>query len=95
MEPMPTNTLQFIGVLVSLVGLFGWVLKLMIPYLFRKLDERDVLIQGLTKDFLDATNHKTTEFTSAILDLKSAINTYGRSVDAQTEVFKQLIRNDK
>lgn len=70
---MNQNNFQFLGTLIGIVGLFGWSLKLVLPYLFKKIDEKDAHINNITAKFTDTINHKQNEFTKAIDRLSLAI----------------------
>lgn len=92
------NPVTLIAIVASVCGLFGYVLKLSWPYFLRRMEEKDAVIERrdeyirtLTASFLEATNHKTTEFTQAIHDLKDSHEKGNTAILAQTEIFKQLI----
>lgn len=92
------NPITIVAVIASVCGLFGYILKLSWPYFLRrleekdaKLDQKDEYIRKLTSSFLDATNHKTTEFTQAIHELKESQEKGNAALISQTEIFKQLI----
>lgn len=73
-------TIKELGFALSAMVLLGYIARLIIPYLLKKLDEKDKkmgdLVEGFkkttdgfvvtTQNFLEASNHKTTAHTEAI-----------------------------
>ncbi len=92
---MPTNTIQFIAILAALVSMFVWTMKLILPFLLKKINERDETIQVMTREFRETINHKTTEWTAAMNRLAASQEKQVDAQKAQTEVFKQLIHERK
>ena len=80
-----------LGIAGAILGLLAYVAKLVIPYLFRKLDQRDEEIKQLTADFRETVNHKQTEFTGAINRLADIQEKHINVVEAQTEVFSKIL----
>jgi hypothetical protein len=95
---MVAENLVQLGLGGASLGLLGYALKLIIPRLLKKIDEKDRDIEALTAKFTETINHKQTEFTKAITamaeaqrQLAEAHDRHTISVDAQTEIFKHLI----
>ena len=75
MDNMTSTPVQFLAVLTVLAGLVGYIIKLVLPRLLKKIDEKDNFIKMITEKFTDVQNHKTTEMTKALLELKNTIHT--------------------
>ena len=78
-----------IGIVVSITGLFGFSLKLLLPYFLKKIDEKDKYIVALTTDFKDTINHKQTEFTVALNKMSDAME---RSTEVSDKILNELIK---
>lgn len=92
--------ITLISIVASISALFGYIIKLSWPYFLRRLEEkdgviekRDEYIRTLTASFLEATNHKTTEFTKAIYELKESQERGNAALISQTEIFKQMVKD--
>ena len=64
---MEDNTLQFIGILVTVAGLLGWLLKQVISYFIKTSNSKDKYIEQLvdenkktTENFVNTINHQRT-----------------------------------
>lgn len=60
--------------IIGIFGLFVWLLKLIVPALLKKIDDKDSDIKNLVSGFTETQNHKTTEMTNALNELKAGIN---------------------
>lgn len=90
---MDNSLLQLIAVISGVVALFGWSLKLILPYFMRKLDERDVQIEQMTEKFTQTINHKTTEHTEAIDKLSILQERHTSAVEQQTQFLQKAIEH--
>ncbi len=68
-----SDTIKDLGFALSTLLLLAYVAKLVIPYLLKKLDQKDAHIEKLTKDFTEVQNHKTSEMTKALACLATSI----------------------
>lgn len=89
---MTESPITALAIIAGVVALFGWVIKLVLPRLLNKIDQKDDEIRKLTIAFTEVQNHKTTELTEALKQLMQAENRHAAASEAQTEVFKQLIK---
>lgn len=96
------SPITILGIIGAVFALFAYIIKLSFPYFLRRLEEKDAAlerkdeyIRKITNGFLEANNHKTTEFTKAIDSMRQSHDRSTKAVEAQTEVFKQLIRDNK
>lgn len=87
------ESVQIITLIVSIFGLLAWIARLIIPYLLKKLDEKDAHINTITKEFRETINHKQTEFTRSLNHLSTSMEKYAEATKGQTEIFKQLIHD--
>ena len=87
------NSTTIVGLIAVVAGLLGYVVKLILPYFTRKLDERDDQIHDLTSKFTETINHKTSEHTKAIDKLALLQERHTSSVEQQTEFLKEAIKH--
>lgn len=68
---------------LAALTLLGFVAKLTFPYFMKNIDKKDAYIQQLTVDFRETINkgHQVQQELS-------------KSISAQTEVFKQIIKQN-
>ena len=86
---MTGNDLQFIGILVSITALLGWVLKQVIQYFIASSKEKTNYIEKLvslnqtnSENFVNTINHQRTldreiqeKYLATLIELKTVINT--------------------
>ena len=89
---MDYETLKQLGYGALVIILLGYIGKLIIPYLFKKIDEKDRKISELvdkfhqtTEKFTEVTNHKATEHTQAIIKL-------GENMDKNTNLIIKALK---
>ncbi len=75
----------------GLLVFMGWIAKLILPYFLKKLDEKDQRIDQLVNKFTDVQNHKTTEMTTALGELKEVSSQQTKAIESQIELIKHLI----
>lgn len=88
------TTIQIIGIIATVAALLGWTVRFLFRYFTKKLDERDRYMEKLVEqnqvnvsNFVNTINHNQTKMNAAIDDLT-------KTMASQTEVFKQLIKDD-
>ena len=86
------SQITIIAVIASVATLLGYLMKLTFNWTFRKLDEKDTYIAELvehsekrTGEFVATVNHHQSKMNISIDKLTS-------SIEAQSEIFKQLIK---
>ena len=86
------SPITIITIIASVAGLLGWVIKITLNWVFKKVDEKDAYIAQLvehsekrTGEFVATVNHSQTKFNSSIDKLTA-------SIEAQSEIFKELIK---
>lgn len=82
---MENPSTQFIVSLAAIVGLLGFVIKLVLPRLLDKIDKKDEFIESMTRGFNETQNHKTTEMTNALVKLEATMH-------IQNSINQELIK---
>mgnify|MGYP001562299161 FL=1 len=85
-------------ILVVLLAYFG---RIIITYLLAKVDEKDNYIKDLMKSnqvnlekFERTVNHSQHDMMEVLKELGESISSQSKSIDAQTAVFKQLVKEN-
>ena len=85
-------TIQIVAIIGSIAMILGWVVRTVLNYFMARNTEKDAHIIELVRQnqknvdaFRETVNHNQTKFNTSVDALKE-------SIDAQTEVFKQLIK---
>lgn len=79
------NEASLLAVVVSVFALFGFVIKLVLPRLLNKIDEKDKHIEEITIKFTEVINHKTTVQTEVMQRLSD-------NVEKNTQTLEKLIK---
>lgn len=80
-----------IGIIVSITGLFGYSLKLLLPYFLKKIDQKDKRLDEVTDKFSTVvTNHleHSKQQNERMIDM---LDRTGKSVDTNTELTRRVL----
>lgn len=96
-----STTIQVIGITATIATLLGWTVRFMFRYFTKKLDAKDSYIAELvnqgqknTENFVNTINHNQTKMNTSVDNLASNIKDQNQTMKDQTEIFKQLIRDN-
>lgn len=85
---MPSDsTIQIVAIIATVSTLLGWTVRFMFKYFTRRMDSLIEQGQTNTENFVNTINHNQTKINKSIDELT-------RTMKDQTEVFKQLIKDD-
>lgn len=95
---MSEATLQFIGILITVAGLLGWLLKQVISYFIQSAEKRTCYIEQLvsqnqqnTTNFVDTINHQRTLDREMQGKHLSAIENLSKELRISNEVNNKML----
>lgn len=93
---MSEINIQFIAILASLVGLFGWTIKVIITYFIKSKNEKEQYIERLvesnqknTENFTNTINHQRT------LDREMQQNNTKMIIESITGMKNEMVTTNK
>ena len=101
---MSETTLQFIGILITVAGLLGWLIRIIVVFFINQSKELRKYIEQLvaqnqtnTSSFVDTINHQRTQDRAMQSKHLEAINSLSKELKISNEVngrMLELLKNN-